>query len=617
MNKKTKIFLGVGAIALFAGVLTSCNSFCSNTDVTHFLYGYDPLNNIYFNSKEDAYEYMELTFKEQENYNENYGFSSGEVYFTSRENGSLKSMSANEDEAFGTVGNLVYIKPGKYELYGASTVEGSGGKRENIIYEFGLNDYSRSLISNATTNGILLPSYTFIEKLDLKVLNLISSNVGKYEFFGFDEKVDVEYVKSLSLNTLTFEDLYGYTFKEFKQYKATGENLDTLLGKDLKEKGRDSIDGENKKIFVGGRNYSLTTNLGYLKFFNEEEPANYFKNIETWNKEIAAEIGQDQVMSSNYLKAYEQNLTQKVSNVRQCITTEQGFFGNVSNDPLNSTVSIEAKASDFWGDWGKAFSEHGFLEGLLVYPISYLTDTFSHAFGMNGGGQILAVLLVTVIVRLLFMAITFPSTLSQQKQQALQPELAKLQQKYPNSNTNDYEKQRLAQAQMALYKKNKVHPFLSMVTMIIQFPLFIAVWNALQGSACLSSDAFLGLRLSDTIWNVLSNFSGWPGVGGWWTAAVLILLMSAGQILSMLIPQWINKAKLKKVQKTTANPTQDQQGKTMKFVQWFMIIFTIILGFTLPSAMGVYWLAGSLFNIAQTLIMNAIFSKKYGTKGKK
>ena len=130
------------------------------------------------------------------------------------------------------------------------------------------------------------------------------------------------------------------------------------------------------------------------------------------------------------------------------------------------------------------------------------------------------------------------------------------------------------------------------------------------GSAALSSDAVLGLRLSDTIWNVLSSFSGWPGNPGWWTALVLILLMSGGQILSMLIPQWLNKKRMKSIEKTHANPTADSQAKTMKFVQWFMIIFTIILGFTLPSAMGVYWLAGSIFNILQSVIMHFIFTKK-------
>lgn len=78
----------------------------------------------------------------------------------------------------------------------------------------------------------------------------------------------------------------------------------------------------------------------------------------------------------------------------------------------------------------------------------------------------------------------------------------------------------------------------------------------------------------------------------------------------MLIPQWLNKKRMKSIEKTHANPTADSQAKTMKFVQWFMIIFTIILGFTLPSAMGVYWLAGSIFNILQSVIMHFIFTKK-------
>ena len=87
---------------------------------------------------------------------------------------------------------------------------------------------------------------------------------------------------------------------------------------------------------------------------------------------------------------------------------------------------------------------------------------------------------------------------------------------------------------MALYKKYKVHPFASLLIIFVQFPVFICVWNALQGSASLSRDAVLGLRLSDTIWSVLSNFSGWPSNPGWWTALVLVILMSAAQMFLCL-----------------------------------------------------------------------------------
>ena len=610
MNKKTKITIGVAAIVLFGGLLSSCNSFCSNVDISHFLYAYDPLNNVYFNNTEDAYDYMEYTFKGQKDYNEGYYYTNDRIYFIG-EDGKEYQVASHEDEVFKTYGNLTYIKPGNYFLKKASTSTDLSGNYNNISYVFGLNSFTKTINTTASAQGIILPSFSFFERADQILLDTMIDNISMYNDFGFEEHINLTSVKNITIENVTYEDLYGYTQKEYFNYLETKENAEILLGKESTNEGRKSIDGENVLIRVGGRNYSLTNNLGYLKFYNEENPKDYFENIRVISDKIALEIGIDQVVTENYLTLYKQNLEIKVNAVKTCITKEQGFYGYIKgNDGLNETVSIEAKASNFWNDWGKAFTKHGFLEGLLVYPISYLVDTFAHSFGMNGWGQIFSVLLVTVIVRILFMAITLPSTISQQKQQALQPELAKLQQKYPNSNTNDYEKQRLAQAQMALYKKHKVHPFLSLLTMIVQFPLFICVWNALAGSAALSSDAVLGLRLSDTIWNVLSSFSGWPGNPGWWTALVLILLMSGGQILSMLIPQWLNKKRMKSIEKTHANPTADSQAKTMKFVQWFMIIFTIILGFTLPSAMGVYWLAGSIFNILQSVIMHFIFTKK-------
>ena len=616
MNKKTKITLGVGALVVFAGVLSSCNSFCSSVDITHYLYAYDPLNNIYFDSEADAKDYIQLTFTSESKYNkETNSYKESLVY----KKGVDKSLAEDSSQYIKQVSgsNLYYVVPGNYELKECSTtVDSTTGKNGNIDYIFGLNSFTKELYSANSSSGIILPSYTYIEKLDLKILNNMVNNVSIYETSGFDDHINMSVVKTLTMSTLTYEDLYGYSYVEYKAYKtdSTSVDINTLLGNSSTSTGRTSSDG--KTINVGGRNYSLNTTLGYLKYYNKDDSGNYYSNIEKWTKELlsSGDVDYTQTMTANYLNAYKTKLNAKVANLKTCITINQGFYGHTSDNLLDDTVSIEAKGSNFVQGWGEAFSKHGFLEGLLVYPISYLVDSFSHSFGMNGWGQIIAVLLVTIIVRLFFMAITLPATISQQKQQYLQPELAKLQQKYPNSNTNDYEKQRLAQAQMALYKKHKVHPFLSLLTIVIQFPLFICVWNAMQGSAALSTDAVLGLRLSDTIWNVLSNFSGWPGNIGWWTALVLILLMSAGQVFSLLIPQWLNKRRMKNISKTTANPAADKTAKTMKYVQWGMIIFTIFMGFTLPSAMGVYWLAGSIFNILQSVIMHLIFSRKKGVK---
>jgi Preprotein translocase subunit YidC len=148
--------------------------------------------------------------------------------------------------------------------------------------------------------------------------------------------------------------------------------------------------------------------------------------------------------------------------------------------------------------------------------------------------------------------------------------------------------------------------------MIVQFPVFICVWGALQGSAVLSTGQVLNLRLSDTISTVLSNVSGawYTNVSGWWTAFVLFVLMAIFQWLAMMLPQWMNKKRLKNQVKTSANPAQDKNTKTMKWVSYGMLIFTIIMGFSLPAAMGVYWGIGALISMLQTIITQAVMNKK-------
>ena len=82
----------------------------------------------------------------------------------------------------------------------------------------------------------------------------------------------------------------------------------------------------------------------------------------------------------------------------------------------------------------------------------------------------------------------------------------------------------------------------------------------------------------------------------------------------MLLPQWIQKAKAKKVSKLGKNPAQQQQNTTMKIFTYVMLAMIIFMGFSLVSAMGIYWFIGALFSIAQTLITQYITAKKAKNK---
>jgi membrane protein insertase Oxa1/YidC/SpoIIIJ len=92
--------------------------------------------------------------------------------------------------------------------------------------------------------------------------------------------------------------------------------------------------------------------------------------------------------------------------------------------------------------------------------------------------------------------------------------------------------------------------------------------------------------------------------------------MAGSQVVSMLLPQWIQKSKLKKLEKLGKNPAQKQQDNKMKWFTYIMMVMIIVMGFSLASAMGVYWLIGALISIAQTLITNAVNNRKTHKKKK-
>lgn len=362
---------------------------------------------------------------------------------------------------------------------------------------------------------------------------------------------------------------------------------------------------------------SVLTSFGYVKFNGEKE---IWENFDEINKEIRSEgkVTLENCASNDFITSYKNTLNQAINANRACITVIEGQYGNYGQ--FNKSVKLTPVT------WGDAWHKGGaVIEGLIVYPVAWLVDQFAYIFAGGSGAtpdaisnayqggvpQLLALLLVTVIVRLFIFLVSFKSTISQQRMQALQPELAKIQQKYPNSNTNQAEKQRLAEEQMKLYKKHHVNPLSQLLVLIVQFPVFIGVWGAMTGSAVLSTGTVLNLNLSTSIWTALSNLNGLPGNDhGWWTALVLIILMSVSQFLSMKIPQWITKARNKKVARLSKNPAQTQQSRTANIISYAMMIMIIVMGFTLPAAMGVYWFIGALVSLAQSLIIQFLFTGK-------
>ncbi|MCQ2798465.1 MAG: membrane protein insertase YidC [Bacilli bacterium] len=430
-----------------------------------------------------------------------------------------------------------------------------------------LNDV---IIGNSIANGYSTPSYDYFKTIDQLVLDAAVAEANK----GFQDA-----------NHYNSTNLTAAMINPFNKADVNGTEEGVEINKD-----------------------SILLNYGYVKFGApkvEGENMKIWSQWDKWNEELESTMTPDDLPSADFKAFYKQQIDTILNSQRSCISTQDGYFGHFGNDSSWSSP-IEKKT------WGYAWKK-GFFEGLIVFPVSYLIDSIAYGIDptLSGLGQVLSILIVTVVVRIVILALTFKSTLDQQRTQAIQPQLAKIQAKYPNSNTDKDQAQRMQQEQMALYKRNKINPMSMLITLIVQFPVFICVWGAMQGSSALASGSFLNLRLSDTISSVLTNFGGawYTNVTGWWTAAVLFLMMAGFQILAMMLPRWLAKKKTKGIPKTTANPAQDQQGSTMKMMSWVMVIFTIVMGFALPSAMGLYWAVGALISMAQTLIMQGLMAK--------
>jgi len=459
------------------------------------------------------------------------------------------------------------------------TIDGVTINDVYVNYSFQSSQALTATIKTAYTNGIVAPGWDDTDKKPI------------------DNPLYLEYYK-------VFDNLL---LKKMLIAKGIA-NPTTATAKDILE--CTVTGGSQEAKFIGAH-------FGHLKFLVDDSATSVWDGILALSnqaEDIVAndpDFGLDCIPSKDFKKLYKNQMQTYMNSARTCLTTDSGFYGAYSD--AKESVFIEGKTYQY--GWGK-----GFLEGLLIWPIGAFIDVLAKGFGSNtmtnGVPQILAIIVATIIIRSIMLLATFKTTSSNAKMTELQPEIAKIQSKYPNANTNSYEKQRMAEEMQKLYKKNKINPFSTILVLIIQFPVFICVWGALSGSAVLTSGKFLGLNLSDSISSVLFSATNWTYAGGYAavTALFLFLLMAAAQAVSMLLPQWMQKRRAKQVAALGKNPAKKSQDNKMKWFTYIMLAMIIFMGFSLASAMGVYWLIGAIFSVAQTLITQAITERKKKTK---
>lgn len=207
--------------------------------------------------------------------------------------------------------------------------------------------------------------------------------------------------------------------------------------------------------------------------------------------------------------------------------------------------------------------------GYLTAILRSGMDFFYNVTGSYG----LAIILVTILVRIILLPLTFSQTRSMKKMQQLQPEINKLKEKHKN------DPQKLNQATMELWKQNKVNPLGGCLPMLLQFPIIIALFNVFQKYTYQKTPIFLGLinlALPDAATSAIQL--GWP---------YLVL-----PILAAVTTYWQTVI-------STPGGTNDPSQKTMAY------IFPVMIGwFSLryPSGLSLYWVTSNIFSIVQTYL---------------
>lgn len=229
-------------------------------------------------------------------------------------------------------------------------------------------------------------------------------------------------------------------------------------------------------------------------------------------------------------------------------------------------------------------------DALLYKPI--LNTLFFFIAKIPGHSLGLAIILLTVLIKIILLGPNQKALKSQRQLQRVQPQLDALKQKYKN------EPQKLAQETMAIWKKYKVSPMGSCLPMLIQFPILIALFYVVRdGLSVIDPNLFYAPLKSFNPQNVNSIFLGLIDLS---KKNLIVLPIIVGGLQFLQIRLSFAKSSKALVNKD-ANAVMPMMNNMMQF---FLPIMIAVFTAGLPAAVGFYWGISTVFAIAQQLVVN-------------
>ncbi|KOY77932.1 Membrane protein insertase, YidC/Oxa1 family (Precursor) [Apilactobacillus kunkeei] len=214
---------------------------------------------------------------------------------------------------------------------------------------------------------------------------------------------------------------------------------------------------------------------------------------------------------------------------------------------------------------------YGLTYEYLALPGQHILDFIARFFGGYGW----AIIILTIIVRMILLPAmisqTKKSTIMQEKMSFIKPKMQEIQERQKNASSKE-EQMKIQQEMMQLYKDNNISMAggIGCLPLIIQMPIYLALYNGIRFSPEVSHTMFLGVKLGDK-------------------SLILVVLSFLAYVLQGYL--------------MTLGLPEDQK-KQMKMIAYFTPIMIVLVTFSAPAGLGIYFFISGLFACLQTLIIN-------------
>ena len=209
---------------------------------------------------------------------------------------------------------------------------------------------------------------------------------------------------------------------------------------------------------------------------------------------------------------------------------------------------------------------------ILIVLSHYLFDNFG-----------LTIIALTIVIRASMYPLTIKQLRASKAMQELQPKLTELQKKYAK------DKDKLAKEQMRLYKESGANPAGCMVPMLIQMPIWIALYQSIMMALAVAPEGLLNLSRYLYSWPVVYSLLPLGNKFLWLNLATPDSLL----LLPILVggTMWVQQ---KMVMPTTADPKQQAQSRMML---WMMPLMFAFFTLQFPSGLALYWVTSNVISI--------------------